>query len=495
MSKQEELKTNNSYKIGDFKTNSLFFCCLFACALFLYWMAHPSLGESQSVMKPGPKAAPSKVPFVDANADVPLVTPQIEVGPIDIHKKYRSMEGPYVIRSFRVSDLLASKKIELPAKSIIYLDSGQTAPAMNDKTAEQNESAYNLKGLTDTTGSEPELYWFRGIKLQVLDEKNNPLPTAEFICHMNLDVDKVTRYMEFPELERTGNERLMTLTQGQTEFHFPAPYAVPVSGNEEWKFTFQAANRTTDKHRVIKHLCTLYFSKDKDLKAPLKALHWLNPYVAVQLEKNEKAPEHHGPSCMALSQGANAPNMVPDTDFKDPLGRKMTGHWVIPPGKHYYQTPLTQSIDPDFAKEDRKIHAVWSHVHPACTSATLSKCDGDKREDIFSVNVKTRFQPGAELSFIENVVSREGIDLPSGKNYELSTTYDNPLNEPLDSMVALGIFCESKSFVKPDWSISDGNAALPKEKSKPLKRIVKKQSDAKKSDKCNDLYCGIKNKN
>lgn len=503
MSEQEQPKTNNRCEISDFKKRSLLICCLCSFALLIYGMTHPSLGESQSVLKAGQNAAPPAVPFVDVNATVPVLKPQIEVGPIDIHKKYRSMEGPYVIRKFRVSDLLASKKIELPGNSIIYLDSGKTAPAMNDAKSDADSSC-KLKGLVDTAGSEPELYWFRGIKLQVLDENNKALPTAEFICHMNLDVDKVTRYMEFPELERTGNERLVTLTQGQTEFHFPAPYAVPVSGDEEWKFTFQAANRTTNKHRVIKHLCTLYFSKDKELKEPLRALHWLNPYVAVQLDNADKAPEHHGPSCMALTPGANAPNMVPDTDFKDPLGRKMTGHWVIPPGKHYYQTPITESIDPDFAKEDRKIHAVWSHVHPACTGTVLSKCEGDKRENIFAVNVKTKFQPGAELVHIDNVISREGIALPSSKNYELSTTYDNPLGEPLDSMVALGIFCESKTFVKPEWCRFDGKVVshtagkTPKGKTPRgtlLHKIVRSQAVAKKSAKCNDLYCGIRNKN
>ncbi len=417
----------------------------------------------------------------------------IEVGPIDLHKKYRSMEGPYAIQKFRISDLLASGKVKIPESRIVYLDTPNStpAPSMQNSTG-GNGSPCDLEGLADTGDKERELLWFRGIKLEVLDENDRPMPTAEFICHMNLDVDQVSRFTVFPELERTGNERVTTLTQGQTEFYFPEGYAVPLASDEEWKFTFQAANRTTDKHRRIKHLCTLYFSKDSELKKPLKALHWYNPYVTVQIDAASPVPEHHGPSCMAISQGVAAPNMVADSAFKDPAGRTLTGHWTVPPGRHEYAVPCI-GVAGDMTLADRTIHAVWTHVHPACVRATLSECLGNsKKRDVFNVNVKTKYEHGPELVQIDKIISKEGIELKANRNYEVSAVYDNPEKEALDSMVAFGVFFESKNFVKPDWQ----EAALESSGSQiKAVKTVDKSGNKLSGDKENcDLYCGIKNK-
>ncbi|MBX9722254.1 MAG: hypothetical protein K2X81_12715, partial [Candidatus Obscuribacterales bacterium] len=298
----------------------------------------------------------------------------IEVGPFDLHRKYRSMEGPYVAELIRISDLLATAAVKVPESRVIFVEGGSSAPSMNGAAMGNNGS---IAGLVDTSSSDKELYWFKSIKLQVLDENNHPLPSAEFICHLNIDADQVNRFMSFPDLERTGSSRVITITQGQTEFHFPDGYAVPVSSDEEWKFIFQAANRTTNQHRRVKHLCTVEFIKDSDLKSDMKALHWYNPYISVLLDESNAPPEHHGPGCMAISSGGNAPNMVPNTNFKDDKGRDMSSHWSIPPGRHVYRMPITEYSDPGFNAEDRKIHAVWTHIHPFCTNTTLAVCNGD----------------------------------------------------------------------------------------------------------------------
>jgi hypothetical protein len=40
-------------------------------------------------------------------------TATIIVGPFDLHRKYRSMEGPYCVSSLRIGDLLASSEVSL----------------------------------------------------------------------------------------------------------------------------------------------------------------------------------------------------------------------------------------------------------------------------------------------------------------------------------------------------------------------------------------------
>lgn len=202
--------------------------------------------------------------------------------------------------------------------------------------------------------------------------------------------------------------------------------------------------------------------------------------MAVELDPNAEKTEAqaHGPSCIAISRGDNAPNMVPNTNFSDPHGRILSPHWSVPPGRHKYEYPLSMDKE-TIPADDQFIHAVWSHVHPACTNTSLLSCDGNKRETVFKVNVETKFSSGPELKRIQEVLSTKGIPIKAGKNFVLTATYENPENKPLDSMVALGVFCESKSFKKPDWI----NAAT-----------ISSSADSKKSagDNCSDIYCGIK---
>lgn len=430
------------------------------------------------------------------------VLASIEVGPFELKRKYRSMEGPYSMLTFRVGDLIASGHIQAPSSLVTYLDPGESVSMQKSETSvpgketgqAKKQGEKKIQGLKSTADCPRALLWLRGLKLEVLDEKNKIMPSAEFICHMNLDVDRTTRFIAFPSLEKTGSSRLFTLTQGQTAFRFPENCAVPVASDEEWTFTFQAANRTSQKERSVKHLLTLYFSLDEELKNDVHALHWYNPYITVLTEENKQPPAHHGPSCLVQSSGSPAPNMVPGSHFTDGTGRVLAGHWVVPPGENLYVSPLNNQTEPGFSDQERLIQAVWTHVHPACTKALVLECDNAKKRRIFEVGVKTSFDSGPELRKIENLVSERGIKLAAGKNYELQAQYKNPLREDLDSMVALGLFCRSKTFSRPDWSLEDANDA--KSNSVSFSKLsgrnaVSKGSDASQA-KCDDIYCGIK---
>lgn len=411
---------------------------------------------------------------------------EIVVGPFDLHRKYRSMEGPYVVHKLRVGDLIASKRLEIPESMVTFVEGNpDRAPAMGGPPMSvPTESSTKGKpmGLVDTTGRKRELLWFKGMKIQVLDENDKPLPTAEFICHLNLDVDRDFRIKAFPQAEPSGNARLMTLTQGQTEFYFPRGLAVPVASDEVWTFTFQAANRTSSRHRRVKHLCTVSFIKDSDLSQPVKALHWYNPYIVVAVDKNTpeaREAERRGHfDCLGISDGQTAPNTVPGADFDDSFGRKLSGHWVVPPGTTTWSTPITEERDPGFADRDRRIHAVWSHVHPLCTTSSLVMCNGQSRKKVFTAGVKTKTAGGLEIERIDNIISEEGIVMPAGHHYELEATYVNPTGEDQDSMVALGIFCADEKFVKPVWPDVEVSAtAVP--------QLVLGESQE-------GFYCGIK---
>ncbi|HEY9760208.1 MAG TPA: peptidylprolyl isomerase [Oculatellaceae cyanobacterium] len=447
-----------------------------------------SENHTPASLEPAAKSAPQqdlKYAPKTTSAEGQLSSAQIVVGPFDIHRKYRSMEGPYVDQTFTIGDLLESKSVTLPEPMVRWVEKGDTASMMaGPDTAEKasSDSEAAPVGLKYADITKRDLYWLKSIKLQVLDENNKLMPGAEFICHMNLDVDTAVREKAFRNAEKVSNTRLITLTQGQTEVRFPDGYGVPVASFEPFRFTFQAANRTSNAHRRVKQLCTLEFIKDSDLKRPLTALSWYAPYIAVNIDKTPDAlkPEHemHGPSCLGNSAGMTAPNFVNGSVIKNNGGEHLVGHWAIPTGTHNYSSPITDERDLGFNRKDRVVHYVWSHLHPLCTETSLNVCDGSKKTPLWTVHAQTDTSRGLEIKHIEDVISEKGIVLPKDKHFELAATYKNTSGQPQDSMVVQGIFYEDDLFRKPDFSAE-------------MAQMAAKATEAKQHE-CNGLFCGIK---
>ena len=419
--------------------------CLTTCVLVAGLASQPDSTESA-------ESAPA------GQVEGKVSTATIIVGPFDLHRNYRSMEGPYSVSSLRIGDLLASPAVSLREDTITFIEDGAGSPAMDG-----GPQSATPKGLVDSSSQPRELIWFKGLKLEVLDENDQPMPNAEFVCHLNVDVDPALRKTILPEAQHTGTSRILTITQGQTDFQFPEGFGVPVGSEELWTFTFQAANRTTSEHRRIKHRCTITFIRDKELVYPIKALHWYNPYITVTVDRNTPeavSREHQNmPDCIGTSAGVTAPNSARGSVFSDRFGRRVSGHWVIPPGVHTYSSPIGEDSDPGFASTDRMIHAAWTHIHPLCTRTSLLQCSGDSRKEIFAVKAKTKTEGGLQLEHIENVISKEGIPLSANQHYELEATYENPTGSAQDSMVALGIFFADDNFARPDWCMAGTNTA------------------------------------
>jgi cyclophilin family peptidyl-prolyl cis-trans isomerase len=445
-----------------------------------------ALGRFWYMTAAGPNSPASRQLTVNTDEGRVSVA-KIEVGPFDIHRKYRSMEGPFVDQTFTIADLVKSGQIKLPESMVRWVENGSQA-SMTASGSKTEKSSSTPEGLVYADINKKELYWFKGIKLQVLDENDKILPTAEFICHMNLDVDRDIRNGAFADGEKVSNTRLITLTQGQTEFKFPEGYGVPVASFEPFRFTFQAANRTSDVHRRLKHLCTIEFIKDSDLKKPMVALAWYAPYIAVNINKTPDAlkPDHemNGPSCLGTNTfGENAPNSVNGWVFKSMHGEHLVGHWAIPPGVHTYSSPVTEERDRGFSDQDRVVHCVWSHIHPMCDELTLNICDGASKKPVWTVHSNTDTSHGLEIKHIDDIYSSQGIVLPRGKHYELTAKYSNVTGKPQDSMVVQGIFYEDTKFVKPFF--------LPSELASKLAKSRATGSTAAKPE-CNSLYCGVK---
>jgi len=398
----------------------------------------------------------SVTPAIADTTEGPTISAKIIVGPFDLQKKYRSMEGPYLKQELRVSDVLKAHNVTLPESFIKFVSNKPNqASTMNEQARALTISGKRPPGLKDTSNEKRELYWLKRVKLDVLDENNRLLPTAEFFCHLVVYVNKDYRNnVVFPQSEPVENERMIILTQGQTDFTFPKGFAVPVASDETWLISFQAANRTTNKHRRIKHQLTLSFIKDEQTTQPIKPLHWFMPYIAIPMESAPcHQPNSSATDCQLTAAGSRAPNAVGASVVCDRLGRKISSHWTVPPGTHTYSFPI--ALEPgleDFAQKERKIHAVWSHIHPLCASTSLINRTTAHPHKIYSVKANTKSGNGLELTYIDTISSASGISLPEGHNYYMEATYVNNSGIPQDSMVGAGIFFADEKYRRPSWA-------------------------------------------
>jgi cyclophilin family peptidyl-prolyl cis-trans isomerase len=377
------------------------------------------------------------------------VAPVITVGPFDLHRRYRSMEGPFADINIRIGDLVAGKQAVIPEGSIKFTEHlGGQMPSMRGGPG----SADSMSTLPNTSHGR-KLLWLKGFKLDVLDEAGNVLPNSEFLCHVNIDIDVNKRNELFPDGARCTNGRLLTLTQGQAEVAFPAGFAYPLASDEIWRFVFQAANRTTDAHRRIKQRLTVYLLPDEELVQPVTALNYFNPSVEVVVDKNSPQVTAQEkslcPLCNPTGRGVVPPNAVTSSVSSDRFGRKTTVHWVVPPGTRTWSSTLYNSeVGRD---KPRIVHAVWSHVHPCCTEFSFVRVTETKRSPLWLVTCGTDTGNGERIQHIDYISSSKGIVVPANSVYQTVIAYNNTTGHPIDSMATMGAFFEDNDFARPEW--------------------------------------------
>src|SRR5277367_1398781 len=403
----------------------------------------PPLG--MSLFQTKPRSVSQQPSFPEGKVTALTIT----VGPFDLHRRYRSMEGPYAVTNLTIGDLLAGREATLPEGAVKFTERSTGTPSLKSGDAAKD----SLSHLPDTSHNDPKLLWLKGFKLDVLDENGKVMPNAEFLCHVNVDVRPDKRNVLFPDGARCNNSRLLTLTQGQAEVTFPNGFAFPVSASEVWRFMFQAANRTTDEHRRIKQRLTIYFIPDADLVEPVTALGYFNPSVAVIVDKNkpEVAAQEKAdcPLCNPTGRGVVPPNAISSSVTSDRFGRKTTVHWLVPPGQSTWSSTLYDSAVG--GAQPRMVHAVWSHIHPCCSSFSFVEVNGTKRTPLWTVRCKTDTTRGLQIENIDYISSVKGIVVPANSTYQTDITYDNPTGHPLDSMATMGAFFEDTDFARPKW--------------------------------------------
>ena len=299
----------------------------------------------------------------------------------------------------------------------------------------------------------PELLWITGYRAVMVGADGESPQPQEFMCHSNLDLDPASHNRRFgSRIPISG--RLFTLSQGQFDIDLPEGFGIPLMSDESLRLTTQVLNLNHDQIDLdVRHRVEVEFVRDRDLERPLKPLFSMAAYGLASLEGEAllygrepdakqagaaaaETKDDHGPSCLVRDNASTH-------EYKDRLGRRFTGHWVVQPGREVNRTLVTDILSLPF---DTTVHYIAVHLHPFAESLELK--DLTTGETVFKSQVRLA-EKGIGIEHVEYYSSAEGIPLFRSHEYEMVSVYDNTSQEPQDSMAVMYVYLLDTEFKGP----------------------------------------------
>jgi len=266
--------------------------------------------------------------------------------------------------------------------------------------------------------------WILGYRAGVLDPKSGSA-SQEFMCHTNLDlllyIDGQMRH--FAEL---------SISQGQKEISFPKGFALrlPNTLNGGLDLNVMVLNNGQPQiDRILDFKSTIRYMNDRSAES-----HHLKPLKQVAASiycTVEPGGQHPTKQCEPASKEI--------WDYGD--GSKLTGHWVVPPGRQVFTSNVTNELNLHY---DTNLHYVWMHVHPYAKSITLK--DKTNGKTIFTGKVEGDPEHRPIVKKTTSFKSEAGIHLYKNHHYELTAVYDNPTQHNTDAMASLWMYVDNKDL-------------------------------------------------
>ncbi|HEV2720892.1 MAG TPA: peptidylprolyl isomerase, partial [Thermoanaerobaculia bacterium] len=273
-------------------------------------------------------------------------------------------------------------------------------------------------------------------------------------------------------LKRVPSSRLMTLSQGVFEMKLPEGFGFPVASNEPLYLYTQVLNLNDDdpKNMKVRHRVTFTYVRDAGLQKRMIPLFNAGASGLVQLDDKTAMPamamapvldehgiEHHSAAdCMIGMRAPNASGM--SSDYTDPKGRHLTGHWVVPPGRQINHSDVTWFMQLPY---DAKLHYATVHLHPFAESLTLR--DTTTNTEIWKATAKNP-EKGLGLSHVDTFVNVPGVPMFRDHKYELISVYNNTSGVNQDSMASIFFGLSDPEFKRPtaaELAERTANAANP----------------------------------
>lgn len=341
-----------------------------------------------------------------------------------------------------------------------------------DKKYRSMEGPGSIQRISLGDPNQAELLWIVGVKTEMVGEDGKTPQLPELMCHVNVDLD-TARHSALFHLNRLTAPRLVTLSQGMLAARVPDGFGFPIASNEPLTLYTQVLNHNIEhpKNLKVRHRVTFEYVVDRELTTTMKPLFNVGASGMVLLDNNPLAlasmptaasmpgvdltakdasadaaqaggHEGHGTSCIVAARAPNAAGTA--SDYVDPKGRKLTGHWVVPPGKQVNTSDITWFMSLPF---DTVLHYAAVHLHPFAKSLTIR--DTTTGEVVFESKAENP-KKGVGLTRVETFSSQTGVPMFKDHQYELVSVYDNPTKETHDSMASAFLGLEDREFVKPD---------------------------------------------
>ena len=297
-----------------------------------------------------------------------------------------------------------------------------------DTTYHSMEGPYHRVRFTIGPNERSDIVWITAMSADVVAPDTTPLP-VEFFCHANLDYDADLHRRLF-RTNRISSDRLFTLSQGHEAMRFPEGYGIPVRSDEPLYLTTQVlSNNGVDSLKEVRVRIRVSYVRGGD--RPMKALFLTSAIGAVATDGHNG---HYGMHDDHQLGSATSGVAKSNHEYRDTLGHRFSGHWIVPPGKHRVRTVVTKWLNLD---SDARVHYIGVHVHPFAQLITLR--DMTTGEEVFSSRV-TPLQGRIGISKVTDFTSIRGLRLYAGHHYELIADYDNPTLRAVDAMAVLFLY-------------------------------------------------------
>lgn len=274
------------------------------------------------------------------------------------------------------------------------------------------------------------LLWITGFHVKALNSKNKKQISNDFICHTNIDFNDIKYFSNFHLEKRIGKQypRMTSLSHGLENFEFPKGYGVPMLGNDLLYVTTESLNHNIpNANYLIKHEVQIDYNTKSAAYKPLMSR---TVYIMLPYDKSDpfKSPVDPGKDyCIPVE--------TKNHSYDDGKGNKMSGHWVIPVGKHSYHSSIDSQLQME--TDSVRLHAAAVHVHPFATALTL--WDKTANKAIFKSNIVNN-QGKIGLSKIDAFSSELGIWMYQNHEYELVLDAINTTTTNQDMMGSMFLF-------------------------------------------------------
>lgn len=296
-----------------------------------------------------------------------------------------------------------------------------------DTTYHSMEGPYHQVKFT-IGGERVDTVWITAMSADVVSPDLSPLP-VEFFCHANLDYDALV-HREMFKNARVASNRLFTLSQGHEVMRFPDGFGIPVRTDEPLSLTTQVlSNNGVDAPKNVRVRIKVHYVRKGE--RPMKALFMTSAVGVVATGGHEGHYGMHAGHDMGTSTAGVA---KAGPEYRDTLGQRFSGHWVVPPGKHRVRSVVTEWLKLD---KDTRIHYIGVHVHPFAQQITLRNLTTGA--EVFTSRI-TPLQGRIGIAKVTDFSSPVGLSLDAKHHYELIADYDNPTTQNADAMAVLFLY-------------------------------------------------------